>query len=70
MRMNISIKRNTIRLLQHVSIPKKIEGEVMGVCFGYLADPDEMVAIKAFSLTVLQKLSKKYPEHSVGKIQN
>ncbi len=57
-----SIKRNTIRLLQSVNIPKKYEGAIMEICFRYLEAPGEAVAIKAFSLTVLQKLAGKFPE--------
>ena len=57
-----SIKRNTVRLLQSVAIPKKHAGAVMEICFKYLESPDEAVAIKAFSLTVLGRLAKKYPE--------
>ena len=57
-----SIKRNTVRLLQSVDIPEKNEGTVMEICFKYLESPDEAVAIKAFSLTVLGRLAKKYPE--------
>lgn len=57
-----SIKRNTVRLLQHVNIPEKQEGTVMEVCFKYVQSPREPVAIKAFSLTILSKLAKKYPE--------
>ena len=34
----------------------------MEICFKYLESSDEAVAIKAFSLTVLGKLAKKYPE--------
>ena len=57
-----SIKRNSIRLLQHVAIPKKYQGPVMNYCFEYLESPTEAVAIKAFSLTVLGNLAKQYPE--------
>ena len=57
-----SIKRNTVRLLQAVDIPLKYEGAVMEICFKYLESPNEAVAIKAFSITVLGKLAKKYPE--------
>ncbi len=56
-----AIKRNTVRLLQHVDIPSKYEGPVMHLCFQYVESPDEAVAIKAFSLTILGNLSKKYP---------
>ena len=57
-----AIKRNTIRLLQYVDIPKKYQGQVMNICFSYVEAPKEAVAIKAFSLTVLGKLAKSYPE--------
>ncbi|HEY5369830.1 MAG TPA: hypothetical protein VIJ75_12655 [Hanamia sp.] len=57
-----SIKRNTVRLLQSVNIPKKYEGAVMDICFTYVASPKEAVAIKAFSLTILGTFAKKYPE--------
>ena len=57
-----AINRNTIRLLQYVDIPEKFQGKVMDICFGYVASPTEAVAIKAFSLTVLGTLAKKYPE--------
>lgn len=57
-----AIKRNTVRLLQSVSIPEKYEGEIMEICFKYILSPGEAVAVKTFSLTVLQKLAKKYPD--------
>ncbi len=57
-----AVKRNTIRLLQYVDIPVKYQGQVMDICFGYVASPTEAVAVKAFSLTVLGKLAKLYPE--------
>ena len=57
-----SVKRNTVRLLQHINIPKKFHGEIMDICFQYISSPDEPVAIKAFSLSILQNLSKHYPE--------
>ena len=34
----------------------------MDICFNYINSPTEAVAIKAFSITVLQNLAKKYPE--------
>lgn len=51
-----------LRLLQAIVIPKRLHGEIMSLCFDYVASPDEPVAIKAFSLTILQNLSKQYPE--------
>ncbi len=57
-----SIKRNTVRLLQEIEIPKKYEGEIMEICFRYVESSTEAVAVKAFSLTILGKFAKKYPE--------
>jgi hypothetical protein len=57
-----SIKRNTVRLLQHIDIPKKFHGEVMNTCLHYISTPNEPVAVKAFSLSILQNLSQQYPE--------
>lgn len=57
-----AVKRNSIRLLQHVDIPRKFHGEIMDLCFRYISSPTEPVAIKAFSITVLQNLAKQYPE--------
>jgi hypothetical protein len=57
-----AIPRNTVRLLQYVDIPEKFHGQVMDICFRYISSPTEAVAVKAFSITVLQNLAKKYPE--------
>jgi hypothetical protein len=56
-----AVKRNSIRLLQHVQVPERYHGDVMNICFDYLASPLEPVAVKAFSLTVLANLAKYYP---------
>jgi hypothetical protein len=57
-----SVKRNSLRFLQYVDIPKRFHGQVMDICFRYFSSPTEAIAIKAFSITVLQKLAKLYPE--------
>jgi hypothetical protein len=45
-----------------VQIPKQYQGRVMNACFNFVASNDAAIAIKAFSLTILQNLSKDYPE--------
>jgi hypothetical protein len=57
-----AVKRNAMRVLQQIDIPEKYQGEVMDACFQFLEQPSVPVAIKAFSLTTLFNLSKKYPE--------
>lgn len=56
------VKRNSVRLLQHVTIPEEHQGAIMDLCFYYISDPHEAPAVKAFSLSVLQNLSKLYPD--------
>lgn len=57
-----AVKRNTLRLLQVVEVPPRYHGQLMNLCFIYISTHSEKAAIKAFALTVLQNLSKKYPE--------
>ena len=60
--IHVAVVRNTLRLLQDVDIPEKYHGRVMSRCFEYIAAPETPIAVKAFSLTVLENLSKKYPD--------
>jgi hypothetical protein len=55
-------KRNTVRVLQEVKIPEKLHGILADICFKYLQNPSEAVAIKVFSMTIINNLSKDYPE--------
>jgi len=55
-------KRNIVRLFQYTEIPKRYQGRLMNACFGFIEDPGEAIAVKAFSLTVLENLSSVYPE--------
>ena len=58
----VAVKRNVVRILQIIPIPKKLQGAVMDMCFHFLADPKEAVAVRCFSMTVLANLSKEHPE--------
>jgi hypothetical protein len=55
-------RRNIIRLFQFVEIPKRLQGKLMDICFQFVSNPDEAIAVKAFSLRVLENLSSIYPE--------
>ncbi|MBS1598144.1 MAG: hypothetical protein JST75_07950 [Bacteroidetes bacterium] len=57
-----AVPRNIVRLLQDIEIPKKYHGKIMSICFDYIQSNETAIAIKAFSLTVLENLSKQYPE--------
>jgi hypothetical protein len=57
-----AVKRNTLRLLQYVDLPKRLHGRVADLCFQYLQSKREPIAVKAFSLTVLQRIVEVQPE--------
>jgi len=55
-------KRNIVRLLQFIEIPKRLHGRLMNICFQFINTPEEAIAVKAFSLRILENLSVIYPE--------
>ena len=57
-----AVKRNSVRFLQTIEIPKKHQGALMNICFKFLESPTEALAIKVFSMSVLGNLAKLYPE--------
>jgi hypothetical protein len=57
-----AVKRNTVRLLQFIPIPKALQGKVMDCCFRFIETPGEAVAVKAFSITILGNLAQQYPD--------
>ncbi|SEW50410.1 amidohydrolase family protein [Chitinophaga arvensicola] len=58
----VAVKRNVLRVLQHLRVPEPLHGPVMNSCFSFLEDPQETVAVKAFSMTVLAQLATAYPD--------
>ena len=57
-----AVKRNSVRILQDIEIPKRYHGDIMNICFNFIQSPTEAVAIKAFSLTILENLLPLYPD--------
>jgi hypothetical protein len=57
-----SVKRNTLRMLQFVRVPKVYQGITADLCFGFLADLKEPVAIRVFAMTVLANMAKEVPD--------
>ena len=52
-----AVKRNVVRLLQHVDIPKRLQGKVYSHCIDLIGDPNEPIAVRAFSMTVAAKIA-------------
>jgi hypothetical protein len=54
--------RNTLRLFQKHSVPKKLESFLLDKCFEYVKNPSEAIAIRVFAMTVIFNISKPYRE--------
>ncbi|MEL6720614.1 MAG: hypothetical protein AAFP82_18060 [Bacteroidota bacterium] len=59
-----AVKRNTVAMLEVFTIPEHMYGEVVSICFDYLADFDTKVAIKCFSMSVIWKICQYEPDLS------
>jgi hypothetical protein len=60
-RVHPAVIRNAVRVLELVDLPELYHGEIMNTCFDFIQDPATPAAIKAFSLTILDRLSVTYP---------
>lgn len=60
--LHMAVKRNTVRVLQLVKIPEDLQGELVNICFDFLLDAKEAIAVQAFSMTVLYNITKEQPE--------
>lgn len=60
--LHAAAKRNTVRFFQEIEIPEELWGEVADICFKFLENGEEAVAIKVFSMTVLLGIVQKVPE--------
>jgi len=61
-KLHVAVKRNTVRLLQDIAIPEGLMGTVADCCFNFLANPNETVAVRIFSMSILYELCKKEPD--------
>jgi len=57
-----SVKRNVVRLLQFIDIPKKHQGLVADICFKFFTNTKEPIAVRVFAMTVLANLAMKIQE--------
>jgi len=56
-----AVKRNIVRLLQYIKIPKRFYGKVVDKCYS-LMDPKEPIAVRVFAITVLANIAKEEPD--------
>jgi hypothetical protein len=57
-----AIRRNALRILENVDIPKKYCGQLFELSNNYLHDIKEPIAVRAFSISVMFNIARKYPD--------
>ena len=56
-----AVRRNVVRLLQYVEIPKKLAGKIYSHCIDLIDDISEPVAVRAFAVTAATKIARSEP---------
>lgn len=56
------IKRNIVRAWQFAKLPETMVYDIADIALAFLSSPREDIAVKAFSITVLQNCLKQIPE--------
>lgn len=57
-----SLKRNIVRVLQYLDLPDDFCAEAFDTCIKLVLNNNEAIAVRAFSISILQNLIKKYPD--------
>ena len=60
--VHTAVRRNVVRLLQFVEVPKRYEGRIFDACYALLDDPNEPVAVRCFSMSVAANIATDSPE--------
>ena len=58
---HIAVRRNIVRILSQIDLPEDLMGTVATLCFDFIIDPKEAVAVKIYSMEVLYNLTLKEP---------
>ncbi len=56
-----AIRRNIVKALQVIDLPDDLLARIFDTCYERLTDPEETVAVKAYSMTVLTRICKREP---------
>jgi hypothetical protein len=59
--MHVAAKRNIVRLLQYIEIPRRLHGRVYGHCVDLLVNPAEPIAVRVFAMTAAARVAQTQP---------
>jgi hypothetical protein len=59
--VHVAVKRNVLRILQFIEVPRRLYGKVAKLCFDFLKS-NEPIAVRVFSMTVLANIAQHEPD--------
>ena len=59
---HVAVKRNILKVLSSIDIPEEHQGILVDLCFKFLYDPKEAIAVHAFAMQVIFEIGKKEPD--------
>ena len=57
-----AVRRNILRVLRFVTIPDNLKGKLIDDCFELSISQSETIAVRAFSIELIQINAKEFPE--------
>lgn len=57
-----AVRRNALRIFEEIEIPEKHCGTLFELSSQYLHDLSQPVAVRAFALSVMNNIAKKFPD--------
>jgi len=55
------VRRNIARSFQVIELPEELLAGIFDTCFERLTDPDEAIAVRAYSITILTRICQREP---------
>lgn len=59
--VHVAVKRNVLRILEFIEVPRRLHGRVATLCFDFL-ESNEPIAVRVFSMTVLANIAQHEPD--------
>src|SRR5262249_4079942 len=60
--MHDAVRRNVVRLLQFIEIPRRLSGKIYSHCVDLVDDAYEPVAVRVFAMSVAARIAKQEPD--------
>ena len=59
---HVAVKRNILKVLASMEVPEEHQGILVDLCFKFLYDPKEAIAVHAFAMQVIFEIGKNEPD--------